>query len=142
RDQGFLSDALLRKAVRSVSESDDRYDWAGAFLVREDGENLWVHNYVGDPGEYAEIAVGSGVWGEAVAKRENRRVDDPSAVDEYPPPISDIQSDVVVLIRAGSEICGGLVVGSEQTGVFGDEDEAALVAVAEKLAEQIAAERR
>ena len=33
RDGGFLSDAILRKAVRSISVADDRYDWVGVYLV-------------------------------------------------------------------------------------------------------------
>ena len=29
RDEGHLSDALLRKAVRSIDEADDRFNWVG-----------------------------------------------------------------------------------------------------------------
>ena len=32
RDEGHLSDALLRKAVRSISTADGRYDWVGVYL--------------------------------------------------------------------------------------------------------------
>jgi len=34
RDDGHLSDALLRKAVRSISE-DERFEWTGVYLLKE-----------------------------------------------------------------------------------------------------------
>lgn len=142
RDQGFLSDALLRKAVRAVADSDERYDWAGAFLLRDDGATLWLHNYVGDPAEYAELPVGSGIWGSAVADKANRRVDDVTKLEDYTPCNPDVLSEMVVLIRAGDDIFGGITLGSEQSSAFKDEDDAALESVTAKLAEQIAAERR
>ena len=49
---------------------------------------------------------------------------------------------MVVLIRAGDEIFGQIDLDSQEAAAFTDEDEAALNAVADKLAEQIAAERR
>ena len=77
RDGGFLSDAILRKAVRSISVADDRYDWVGVYLVGED-EELWLHNYVGEPTEHAKIPIGTGVCGRAVAERTNLNVADVS----------------------------------------------------------------
>ena len=49
---------------------------------------------------------------------------------------------MVVLIRAGDELFGQIDIDSSDKAAFTEEDEAALVAVADKLAEQIAAERR
>ena len=34
RDDGFLSDALLRRAVKSIASSDERVSWVGAFMMR------------------------------------------------------------------------------------------------------------
>jgi putative methionine-R-sulfoxide reductase with GAF domain len=48
----------------------------------------------------------------------------------------------VVLIRAGDEIFGQFDLDSDQLAAFTPEDEAAIQLVADKLAEQIAAERR
>ena len=142
RDDGFLSDALLRTAVRSISGSDDRFHWVGAFLMRKDGEQLWLHNYVGAAASYAEVPVGEGVASGAVADLANRNVPDVLTVDGYTPCGPDIRSELVVLIRAGDEMFGQIDLGSEDEGVFGDADEAAVQAISDKLAEQIAYERR
>jgi putative methionine-R-sulfoxide reductase with GAF domain len=142
RDQGYLADALLRQAVRTIAGADDRYDWVGAFLRRDDGANLWLHNYVGSPAEYAELPVGTGVAGAAFSAGENRTVGDVATVAEYHPFNAEIRSELVVLIRAGSEIFGGIDLGSEQPSAFTAADESAVEAVAAKLAEQLVAERR
>ena len=54
----------------------------------------------------------------------------------------DVQSELVVLIRAGEDIFGQIDLDSEEKAAFTEEDEIALIGVADKLAEQIAAERR
>jgi putative methionine-R-sulfoxide reductase with GAF domain len=142
RDQGFLSDALLRHAVKSIAGSDERYDWVGAFLVRDTGENLWLHNYVGGPAEYAETGVGPGVLGGAVSQKGDQIVEDVAALEGYLPCNPEIRSELVVLIRAGDEVFGGINLGSEQLSAFKAEDQEAVAAAADKLAEQIVAERR
>lgn len=142
RDQGFLSDALLRLAVRSIASSDDRYDWVGVYLLNAEGNELWLHNYVGTPTEHAKIPVGSGVCGTAVAEKANQNVPDVSASENYLACDPDVQSEMVVLIRAGDQIFGQFDLDSEEPAAFTDEDEAALQQVADKLAEQFMAERR
>ena len=142
RDQGHLSDALLRYAVRQVSKSDPRFDWVGVYLMDHEQNQLWLHNYVGSPTEHARIPVGTGVCGMAVERMSNIRVDDVSELDNYLACDPDVQSEMVVLIRAGDEVFGQIDIDSSDKAAFTEEDEAALVAVADKLAEQIAAERR
>ena len=61
RDEGHLSDALLRYAVRTIASSDDRSSWVGVYLLNAEANELWLHNYVGTPTEYAKIPVGSGI---------------------------------------------------------------------------------
>ncbi len=142
RDQGFLSDALLRHAVKQIAGSDERFDWVGVYLLRESGEELWLHNYVGDPVPHAEIPVGKGVCGTAVAEKANQNIPDVTKIDNYLECSPDVLSELVVLIRAGDEIFGEIDIDSEEAAAFGDEDESAVQAVADKLAEQIMAERR
>lgn len=142
RDEGHLSDALLRRAVKSIEKSDDRFDWVGVYLLDGDKDELWLHNYVGKPTEHAKIAVGEGVCGTAVAEKENQKVDDVSELDNYLACAPEVQSEVVVLIRAGDDIFGQIDIDSEEKGAFTDDDLGALQIVADKLAEQIAAERR
>jgi GAF domain-containing protein len=142
RDDGHLSDALLRHAVRNISTSDDRFDWVGVYLLNEGENELWLHNYVGKPTEHAKIAVGEGVCGTAVAEGENQNVPDVSAIDNYIACNPRVKSELVVLIRAGDDIFGQIDIDSNQPAAFSDEDEVGIQAIADKLAEQIASERR
>lgn len=145
RDSGFLSDALLRHAVKTIQKADGRFDWVGVYLLRDtdDGEQeLWLHNYVGTPTEHSRIKVGEGVCGMAVAKGENLNVPDVSEVENYIACDPETQSELVVLIRAGDDIFGQFDLDSDESGAFTTEDEEHIQAVADKLAEQIMAERR
>ncbi len=141
RDEGHLSDALLRKAVRSISTADDRYDWVGVYLVGE-GEELWLHNYIGEPTLHAKIPVGTGICGKAVAERRNYNIKDVSKEESYLACSPDTKSELVILIRAGDEIYGEIDLDSEELAAFTEDDEIALISIADKLAEQLAAERR
>jgi len=140
RDEGHLSDALLRKAVRALSE-DDRFDWVGVYLLGDEDE-LWLHNYVGEPTEHAKIPAGAGVCGRAIQERTNLNIPDVSVEENYLACSPDVQSELVVLIRAGEDIFGQIDMDSEEKAAFTEEDEIALIGIADKLAEQIAAERR
>ena len=142
RDDGHLSDALLRRAVRGIETSDDRYSWVGVYLLNDAGDELWLHNYMGEPTEHAKIPVGSGVCGRAVEQRTNLNIPDVSLEEDYLACSEDVQSELVILIRAGDQIFGQIDLDSEEKAAFNDEDQIALISVADKLAEQLAAERR
>jgi L-methionine (R)-S-oxide reductase len=139
RDEGHLSDALLRKAVRSVS-TDNRFDWVGVYLLGD--EELWLHNYIGEPTEHAKIPVGTGVCGRAVAERTNLHVPDVSKEENYLACSPDTESELVILIRAGEDIFGQIDIDSDTKAAFTEEDEIGLIGIADKLAEQLAAEKR
>ena len=142
RDEGFLSDALLRKAVKGIAEADDRFDWVGVYLHNEEEKELWLHNYVGRPTTHPKIPVGEGICGAAVAQGENLNVPDVEAVDNYIACDPRVKSELVVLIRAGEDIFGQMDIDSRTAAAFTDEDMEAVQTVADKLAEQMAAERR
>ena len=142
RDEGHLSDALLRKAVRSIDEADDRFNWVGVYLLNEAEQELWLHNYMGPGTDHAKIPVGTGVCGRAVAERTNLNIADVSAEENYLVCSPDTRSELVILIRAGEEIFGQIDVDSNDEAAFTEEDEMALISIADKLAEQLAAERR
>ena len=142
RDEGHLSDALLRKAVRSIDEADDRFNWAGVYLLNEAEQELWLHNYMGPGTDHAKIPVGTGVCGRAGAERTNLNIADVSAEENYLVCSPDTRSELVILIRAGEEIFGQIDVDSDDEAAFTEEDEMALISIADKLAEQLAAERR
>lgn len=141
RDEGHLSDALLRRAVRSIESADDRYDWVGIYLVGE-GDELWLHNYVGEPTEHAKIPFGQGVCGRAITERRNLNIRDVSKEESYLACSPETQSELVILIRAGDDIFGQIDIDSDEQGAFNEDDEIALIGIADKLAEQLAAERR
>ena len=140
RDEGHLSDALIRKAVRSIS-TEDRFDWVGVYLVGKDSD-LWLHNYIGEPTDHAKIPVGTGICGRAVAERHNLNIPDVSKEENYLACSPDTQSELVILIRAGDEIFGQIDIDSDEKTTFTEDDEIALIGIADKLAEQLAAERR
>src|SRR6185369_9466249 len=70
RDEGYLSDAILRAMVKEIKVSDDRYNFVGVYLHKPEENLLWLHNYVGEGTDHAKINVGEGVCGTAVAERK------------------------------------------------------------------------
>jgi putative methionine-R-sulfoxide reductase with GAF domain len=142
RDEGYLSDALFRYAVRNIKEIDDRYDWVGGFLLDKEANELWLHNYVGPRTEHAKIPVGEGVTGNAVSSGATQNVPDVSQIDYYIQDSPSMSSELVILIRAGEDIFGVIDLDSMEPGAFTPEDEDAITLVADKLAEQFVAERR
>jgi putative methionine-R-sulfoxide reductase with GAF domain len=142
RDEGYLSDALLRYAVRHVKELDDRFDWVGGFLLDSEGNELWLHNYVGPRTEHAKIPVGDGVTGRAAGERTNQNVPDVSQIDYYIEDHPGMSSEMAILIRAGEDVFGVIDIDSMEPSAFTPDDETAIGQVADKLAEQLVSERR
>jgi GAF domain-containing protein len=91
---------------------------------------------------HAKIPVGTGVCGRAVAQRRNFNIKDVSKEEHYLPCSPDTKSELVILIRAGDEIYGEIDIDSDEPAAFTEDDEIALISIADKLAEQLAAERR
>lgn len=141
KESGYLSDPILRKAVRTLEQADERFDWVGVYLLKPDEPKLWLHNYVGEPTEHALIDVGQGVCGTAVAEKKNINVPDVSEVENYLACSPRVKSELVVLIRAGDEILGQIDIDSHQKEAFSEKDEEEIQAVADKLAEVIMADR-
>lgn len=140
REEGYLSDALLRRAVRSIFGSEERFDWVGVYLLRSEDNVLWLHNYLGDPTPHATIPVGEGVCGTAVANEENINVPDVTDNENYLSCNPKVKSEMVVLIRGQGQIFGQIDIDSHQGAAFTEEDLASMEAVAGKLAEQMVAE--
>ena len=141
QDGGYLSDAMLRHAVKTIERSDSRFDWVGIYLLRDNDTELWLHHYVGSPTEHAVIPVGTGICGRAVAEASNLLVNDVSAEENYLACSPEVESELVVLIRDGDTIFGQIDIDSTDEAAFTPEDELALQVVADKLAEQLAIER-
>ncbi|HUF67594.1 MAG TPA: GAF domain-containing protein [Longimicrobiales bacterium] len=142
RDEGYLSDAILRQMVKLIKASDTDYHFVGVYLLNADDKELWLHNYVGTPTDHAKIAVGQGVCGTAVAEKENQNVPDVSQVENYLACSPKTKSELVVLIRAGDEIFGQFDIDSRELNAFSKEDQEHLEMIADKLAEVFMAEKR
>lgn len=142
RDEGYLSDAILRETVKQVKSGDMDYNFVGVYLFNPDEQVLWLHNYVGTPTEHARIDVGQGVCGTAVAEKQNQNVGDVSQVENYLACSPKTKAELVVLIRAGDEIFGQIDIDARTKDAFSDSDQEAVELVADKLAEVFVAERR
>ncbi len=141
RDDGFLSDTLLRRVVKKAAASDDRFDWVGVYLVNPEENVVWLHNYVGRPTTHSKIPIGEGICGTAVANGEDVNVPDVTAVEHYIECDRRTKSEMVVLIRGDDEIFGLVNIESRTEKAFTDEDSAAVQTLADKVAEQLAQER-
>lgn len=142
REDGYLSDALLRFAARTLNEGDERFDWVGAYLYNEKDNDLWLHNYLGPRTEVAKIPLGEGVAGKAAAEKVHQNVPHLEELEDYEAPGANASSELAVVIKAGDELFGVLDFNSMEPEAFTDEDVSAISMVAEKLAEQFVAERR
>jgi len=142
RDEGYLSDAILRTMVKEIKVSDDRYNFVGVYLHKPEENLLWLHNYVGEGTDHAKINVGEGVCGTAVAERKDQNVPDVSKVENYLACSPRTKSELVVLIRAGDDIFGQIDIDAKEKDAFPGKVEDSVRLVADKLAEVFVAERR
>ena len=142
RDEGYLSDAILRETVKQIKTSDDRYNFVGVYLHKPEENLLWLHNYVGESTEHAKINVGEGVCGTAVAEKKDQNVGDVSKVENYLACSPRTKSEMVILIRAGDDIFGQIDIDAKEKDAFPNKVEDSVRMVADKLAEVFVAERR
>ena len=110
--------------------------------IDPEAKELWLHNYVGPRTEHAKIAVGEGVIGRAAGESTNQNVPDVSQIDYYIEDHPGMSSELAILIRAGDDVFGIIDIDSMEPSAFTPDDESAIGQVADKLAEQLVAERR
>ena len=142
RDEGYLSDAILRQMVKQIKASDTDYHFVGVYLFNPEDNELWLHNYMGTPTEHAKIAAGQGVCGTAVAEKANQNVPDVTERENYLACSPRTKSELVILIRAGDDIFGQIDIDSRELDAFSNADQEQLEMIADKLAEVFMAERR
>lgn len=142
RDDGYLSDAILREVVKQIKASETDYHFVGVYKFNPDEKMLWLHNYLGTPTEHARIEAGQGVCGTAIAEKSNQNVGDVSKVENYLACSPRTKSELVVLIRAGDDIFGQIDIDSRELNGFPEKDQEDVEMVADKLAEVFMAERR
>lgn len=141
RAGGYLSDAIMRAAVKQLKLADERYNFVGVYMLNPDENMLWLHNYAGEPTDHARIAVGNGVCGTAVAEKTNQNVADVTKVGNYLSCSPRTKSELVVLIRNGEEIFGQVDIDARELSAFPSNDQHAIEDIADKIAEIIVRER-
>jgi len=141
REGGYRSDAIMREAVKQLKAADARYNFVGVYMLNPDENVLWLHNYSGEPTEHVRIDVGHGVCGTAVAEQANQNVADVTKVGNYISCSPRTKSELVVLIRKGEDIFGQIDIDAHELNAFSAQDQEAIEAVADKIAEAIVKER-
>ena len=113
-----------------IYDSFDDLNWAGFYLMRDGRLHLGPFQ-----GKVActVIPVGKGVCGTAVERGEVIRVDDVHAFPGHIACDSASESEIVIPIRRNGEITGVLDIDSPIKGRFSEEDEKALIRIAEIL---------
>jgi putative methionine-R-sulfoxide reductase with GAF domain len=142
RDEGYLSDAILREMVKQLKVADSDYNFVGVYKFNPEANELWLHNYVGEPTEHARIPAGTGVCGTAVSEKKNQNVPDVSEVENYLACSPKVKSELVILIRAGDDIFGQIDIDRRQKAGFPTATQEAVEMLADKLAEVFVAEQR
>jgi L-methionine (R)-S-oxide reductase len=142
REEGYLSDAILRESVKHIKATDTDYNFVGVYLYNPDDKELWLHNYMGEGTDHAKIPIGQGVCGTAVAEGKTQNVGDVTQVENYLACSPRTKSELVVLIKAGDDIFGQIDIDCKIKDGFPRVDQEAVEMIAEKLAEVFVAEQR
>jgi L-methionine (R)-S-oxide reductase len=140
-ESGYMSDAIMREAVKQLKEMDNRYNFVGIYLLNTEENVLWLHNYSGEATEHARIEVGVGVCGTAVAEKKNQNVADVTQVGNYLSCSPRTKSELVVLIEKSGEIFGQIDIDAKELNAFAATDQQAIEAVAAGIADIILRER-
>ncbi len=129
-----LSGFELRRFAMEQLDSLETYNWSG--IYRLEGEMLVLDAYVGAETDHTQIPVGRGVCGTAVAEDANQVIEDVRELSNYLACSTQTRSEIVVLIRRGSEVLGQIDIDGHTVGAFDASDEALLTSLGEILAER------
>lgn len=129
------------RAVRYISESDDRYDWVGIYLASGDTLRLPSSYYVGPPTQHTEIPFTEGVCGACARSRETIIVDDVNEDPRYLECSPDTRSEIVVPIMHDETLYGLLDLDSDTPAAFDETDREVLEAAADHIAERFRREK-
>ena len=138
--RGVPLEGLLSGAVERLHDSHPQFHWTGIYELFPDNV-LRLGPFIGAPTDHVFIAVGRGVCGSAVAERRNMNVPDVSKAPEYLACSSATRSELVVLIRSGSEIFAQIDIDSHDLNAFDPRAVSEVEKVAEWLAGAYAARR-
>ncbi len=123
---------LLRTAADKIRAAGPPY--TSVYLYMLHGNELVLEAYAGRQTEHTRIPVGTGVCGTAVASGQDQNVPDVSAIGNYLACNVWTRSELVVLIRRGSNILGQIDIDSDMPNPFTPAEEAEVKQVANALA--------
>lgn len=123
---------LLQLAADRIKAAGPPY--TSVYLYMLHGETLVLEAFSGRETDHTRIPVGQGVCGTAVATGEDQNVGDVRAIGNYLACNLETRSELVVLIRRGSDILGQIDVDSDVEGRFAPEEQGAVKLVADALA--------
>lgn len=124
----------LRLFAMQQLDTLDTYNWSG--IYRLEADMLVLDAYVGAATDHTQIPVGRGVCGTAVAEDANQVIDDVRELSNYLACSLQTRSEIVVLIRKGSEVLGQIDIDGHTVGAFDTSDESLLTSLGEILAER------
>lgn len=123
---------LLRLAAELIRDTGAPYTSVYMYMVH--GDELLLEAYSGRDTEHDRIPVGKGVCGTAVATGQDQNVGDVQGRENYIACNLFTRSELVVLIRRGTQILGQIDVDSDVLDPFTPDEERAVRQVAEALA--------
>ncbi len=126
--------AALSNISALISESMDRLNWAGFYLM--DKGSLLVGPFQGRPA-CIRIEIGKGVCGTAVKEEKIQRVADVHAFPGHIACDAASRSEIVLPIRCGSRIVGVLDIDSPVAERFDEEDEKGLALLADLIGREV-----
>lgn len=124
--------ALLQLACGRIRAWGAPYTSVYAYMLH--GDELVLEAHSGRNTEHTHIPVGRGVCGTAVAEQRDQNVADVSAIGNYLACNVFTKSELVVLIRRGSDILGQIDIDSDVPHAFGEREHADIKEVADALA--------
>jgi GAF domain-containing protein len=108
--------------------------YTGVYMYMVHGDVLELEAVDGRPTDHTRIPIGTGICGRAVKEARDINVPDVSQAAGYLACSIETRSELVVLIRRGTEILGQIDVDSDVVNGFDEIEEAAVREVADALA--------
>jgi GAF domain-containing protein len=130
--RGDRRQALLQLVATRMREAGSPY--TGVYMYMVHGDMLELEAFDGRPTDHTHIPVGKGICGQAVKEERDINVADVTKAAGYLACSIETRSELVVLIRRGSEILGQIDVDSDVVTGFNEVEEVATREVADALA--------
>lgn len=125
----------LGSAVRYIAALSPSFDWVGIYLLK--GSTLILGPYLGEATEHAQIKIGKGICGTAVAMNKDLNVPDVSKEENYLACSIKTKSELVVLIRdQNQKVVAQIDIDSHTLDAFNPTLEKAVREIAKELGDR------